>query len=55
MDSCASIVEGEFDQEEYIIMDKRFMSGRFPRALGYHPEWVLAGSRGGVNPLWLTE
>ena len=28
---------------------------RFPRASGYHPQWVLAGVSGGANPLWLTE
>ncbi|MFN0164866.1 MAG: SAM-dependent methyltransferase [Bryobacteraceae bacterium] len=28
---------------------------RFPRASGYHPDWVLAGVSGGANPLWLTE
>ncbi len=28
---------------------------RFPRASGYHPEWILAGVSGGANPLWLTE
>ncbi|MDP1796271.1 MAG: methyltransferase domain-containing protein [Planctomycetaceae bacterium] len=31
------------------------ISTRFPRASGYHPEWVLAGASGGANPLWLTE
>src|SRR5262245_18147291 len=35
--------------------DERLLSERFPRASGYHPEWVLAGVSGGANPLWLTE
>jgi len=35
--------------------DDRLISERFPRASGYHPEWVLAGVGGGANPLWLTE
>lgn len=35
--------------------DERLISGRFPRASGYHPEWVLAGVSGGANPLWLPE
>ncbi len=35
--------------------DARLISTRFPRASGYHPEWVLAGASGGANPLWLTE
>ena len=36
-------------------MDERLISDRFPRASGYHPEWVLAAVSGGANPLWLTE
>lgn len=36
-------------------MDKRFHSDQFPRASGYHPEWVMAGASGGANALWLTE
>jgi len=36
-------------------VDKRLITERFPRASGYHPEWVLAGVGGGANPLWLTE
>ncbi len=36
-------------------MDARLIADRFPRASGYHPEWVLAGVSGGANPLWLTE
>ncbi len=28
---------------------------RFPRAAGYHPDWVLASASGGANALWLTE
>jgi SAM-dependent methyltransferase len=35
--------------------DERLISDRFPRASGYHPEWVLAGVSGAANPLWLTE
>ena len=36
-------------------MDERLLSDRFPRASGYHPEWVLAGVSGAANPLWMTE
>jgi len=39
----------------HVIADERLISDRFPRASGYHPEWVLAGVSGGANPLWLTE
>jgi SAM-dependent methyltransferase len=35
--------------------DTRLISSRFPRASGYHPEWVLAGVSGAANPLWMTE
>jgi SAM-dependent methyltransferase len=35
--------------------DNRLLSDRFPRASGYHPEWVLAGVGGAANPLWLME
>src|SRR3989454_11969484 len=35
--------------------DSRLISDRFPRASGYHPEWVLAGVSGAANPLWMTE
>lgn len=38
-----------------MIADERFVSGRFPRASAYHPEWVSAGVSGGANPLQLTE
>jgi SAM-dependent methyltransferase len=38
-----------------MAVDQRLKSDRFPRASGYHPEWVLAGVSGGANPLWLTE
>jgi SAM-dependent methyltransferase len=38
-----------------MIADERLVSDRFPRASGYHPDWVLAGVSGGANPLWLTE
>src|SRR5215510_15046562 len=34
--------------------DGRLHSDRFPRASGYHPDWVLAGVSGGANPLWLA-
>jgi SAM-dependent methyltransferase len=36
-------------------MKDQFVSGRFPRASAYHPEWVLAGISGAANPLWMTE
>jgi SAM-dependent methyltransferase len=36
-------------------MDERFVAQRFPRASGYHPEWVIAGVSGAANPLWMTE
>lgn len=36
-------------------MDNRLLSDRFPRASGYHPEWVLAGAGSAANALWLTE
>src|SRR5260370_5884538 len=35
--------------------DKPLISDRFPRASGYHPEWVLAGVSGAANPVWMTE
>lgn len=35
--------------------DRRLLSGRFPRASTYHPDWVLGGASGGANVLWLTE
>jgi cyclopropane fatty-acyl-phospholipid synthase-like methyltransferase len=38
-----------------MITDGRLISERFPRASGYHPEWVLAGVSGAANPLWMTE
>src|SRR5438552_3799594 len=38
-----------------MTVDGRLISDRFPRASGYHPEWVLAGVSGGANALWLTE
>ena len=38
-----------------MAVDERLISDRFPRASGYHPEWVLAGVSGAANPLWLTE
>jgi hypothetical protein len=36
-------------------MDERFVSPRFPRSSGYHPEWIIAGVSGAANPLWMTE
>jgi len=36
-------------------VDQRFISERFPRTFGYHPEWILASVSGGANSLWLTE
>lgn len=36
-------------------MDQRFVSQRFPRSSGYHPEWIIASVSGGANALWLTE
>jgi SAM-dependent methyltransferase len=36
-------------------MDQRFVSQRFPRASGYHPEWIMASVSGGANSLWLSE
>jgi SAM-dependent methyltransferase len=38
-----------------MITDERLISDRFPRASGYHADWVLAGVSGGANPLWLAE
>src|SRR5881392_2972097 len=35
--------------------DERLMSGRFPRASAYHPDWVLAGAGSAANALWLAE
>ena len=37
------------------MADQRLISDRFPRASGYHPDWVIAGVSGGANPLWMTE
>jgi SAM-dependent methyltransferase len=36
-------------------VDERLISDRFPRASGYHPDWLLAGVSGAANPLWMTE
>lgn len=36
-------------------MDQRFVSERFPRSSGYHPDWVLASVSSAANVLWLTE
>jgi cyclopropane fatty-acyl-phospholipid synthase-like methyltransferase len=38
-----------------MAVDERLISDRFPRASGYHPEWVLASVSGAANALWLTE
>ncbi len=38
-----------------MTVDEQLLSDRFPRASGYHPEWVLASVSGGANALWLTE
>jgi SAM-dependent methyltransferase len=38
-----------------MAMDERFVSSKFPRSSGYHPEWILASVSGGANSLWLTE
>jgi len=38
-----------------VTSDNRFVSERFPRALRYHPEWIMASVSGGANSLWLTE
>jgi len=32
-----------------MAMDERLISDRFPRASGYHPEWVVAGVSGGAT------
>lgn len=34
---------------------QHFNLERFPRSSRYHPDWVLAGTSGGANALWLTE
>jgi hypothetical protein len=31
-------------------MDERLMADRFPRASGYHPEWVLASASSAARP-----
>lgn len=36
-------------------MSDGFVSSKFPRAAGYHPEWVATNASGGANSLWLTE
>src|SRR5262245_15402905 len=38
-----------------MLSDNRPVSGRFPRASKYHPDWVMASVSGGANSLWLTE
>jgi len=35
--------------------DDRLVSGQFPRASTYHPDWLRAGASGGANPLWMAE
>ena len=37
------------------MKDERLLSGRFPRASRYAPEWVLGAVSGAANPLWMTE
>jgi ubiquinone/menaquinone biosynthesis C-methylase UbiE len=36
-------------------MDQRFVSQRFSRSSGYHPDWIIASVSGGANSLWLSE
>lgn len=36
-------------------MGARLMSDRFLRSNKYDPDWVIAGTSGGANALWLTE
>ena len=43
------------ESSEDMNMDQRFVSQRFPRASGYHPEWIMASVSGGANSLWLSE
>jgi SAM-dependent methyltransferase len=38
-----------------MLPDERLVSGQFPRASKYHPEWVLANASGRANSLWLAE
>ena len=38
-----------------MAQDNRLTSERFPRASGYHPDWVIAGMGSPSNALWLTE
>ncbi|MCA9170119.1 MAG: class I SAM-dependent methyltransferase [Planctomycetales bacterium] len=38
-----------------MTVEDLLITDRFPRAAKYHPNWILAGSSGGANPLWLTE
>ena len=38
-----------------MIADERLTSDRFPRALAYNPEWLMASVSGAANPLWMTE
>lgn len=35
--------------------DDRLVSARFPRSSKYHPDWIIDGTSGGANPLWLAE
>src|SRR5262249_46811393 len=48
-------VESSSRQEGQMVVDERLISDRFPRASGYHPEWVLAGVSGGGHPPWLAQ
>ena len=38
-----------------ILMKKRLLSSRFPRASKYSPDWVTQSVSGAANPLWLAE
>src|SRR5215475_4079730 len=38
-----------------MAVDEQLIHDRFPRASGYHPEWVLASVSGAANALWLTD
>src|SRR5262245_39993636 len=44
-----------FGAKVCMTVDQRLIYDRFPRASGYHPEWVLASASSAANALWLTE
>src|SRR5262245_44959374 len=44
-----------FGAKVCMTVDQRLIYDRFPRASGYHPEWVLASVSSAANALWLTE